>query len=41
VIEETLERIPSGRVHGFEALYAADREARTLAGELVESRATA
>ena len=28
VIEETLERLPAGRVRAFETLYEADREAR-------------
>jgi 1-deoxy-D-xylulose-5-phosphate reductoisomerase len=36
VIERVLDAIPAGRVHGFEALYAADGEARALAAELVE-----
>ena len=35
VIEETLARLPGGRVHAFETLYEADREARATAGELV------
>ena len=35
VIEETLERLGSRRLHSFETLYAADREARGVATELV------
>jgi 1-deoxy-D-xylulose-5-phosphate reductoisomerase len=35
VIEQTLERVPAVRVHAFESLYAADAEARAVAGELV------
>jgi 1-deoxy-D-xylulose-5-phosphate reductoisomerase len=35
VIERTLERVPSMRVHAFDSLYAADAEARAVAGELV------
>ena len=34
VIEETLGRLPAARVHSFEALGDADREARAVAGEL-------
>lgn len=41
VVERCLERLGSGCVHSFETLYAADREARTLAGELVSARAAA
>ena len=41
VIEETLEQLPSGPVHSFDALADADREARQLAGELVHARANA
>jgi 1-deoxy-D-xylulose-5-phosphate reductoisomerase len=41
VIEETLARLPAGRIHAFETLYAADREARAAAGALAEARATA
>jgi 1-deoxy-D-xylulose-5-phosphate reductoisomerase len=37
VIEETLERLPAGRVHSFETLAAADAEARRVAGNLVEA----
>ncbi len=36
VIEGALERLPAGRVHAFESLYEADREARAVAAELVE-----
>jgi 1-deoxy-D-xylulose-5-phosphate reductoisomerase len=35
VIEQTLERVPAMRVHAFDSLYAADGEARDVAGELV------
>jgi 1-deoxy-D-xylulose-5-phosphate reductoisomerase len=35
VIEGTLERVGAGAVHGFDALYRADAEARAVAGELV------
>jgi 1-deoxy-D-xylulose-5-phosphate reductoisomerase len=41
VIEHSLERLGAQRVHSFETLYAADREARVTAGELVEARAAA
>ncbi len=41
VVERCLERLGSGRVHSFETLYAADREARAVAGELVSARAPA
>ncbi|MBV9534221.1 MAG: 1-deoxy-D-xylulose-5-phosphate reductoisomerase [Solirubrobacterales bacterium] len=41
VIEETLERLPAGPVHSFEALAEADATARELAGELVAARAPA
>jgi 1-deoxy-D-xylulose-5-phosphate reductoisomerase len=34
VIEETLNRLPAARVHSFEALAEADRQARAVAGEL-------
>jgi 1-deoxy-D-xylulose-5-phosphate reductoisomerase len=37
VIEGVLDRLGSGRVHDFEALYVTDSEARRLAGELIES----
>ncbi len=36
VIEGVLERLGAARVHDFDALYAADAEARALAGELIE-----
>jgi 1-deoxy-D-xylulose-5-phosphate reductoisomerase len=39
VIEETLERLGAGRVHSFDSLYTADREARETAAGLVEERA--
>jgi 1-deoxy-D-xylulose-5-phosphate reductoisomerase len=35
VIERTLERLPAERVHSFQSLYAADADARRVAGELV------
>jgi 1-deoxy-D-xylulose-5-phosphate reductoisomerase len=35
VIERTLERLPTERVHSFQSLYAADADARRVAGELV------
>jgi 1-deoxy-D-xylulose-5-phosphate reductoisomerase len=35
VIERTLDRVPSGRVHAFETLYAADARAREAAAGLV------
>ena len=35
MIEETLARLPGGRVYAFETLYEADREARATAGELI------
>ena len=38
VIEEALERLPAGPVRAFDSLYEADREARAVAGELVEAR---
>ncbi len=41
VVERCLERLGSGRVHSFETLYAVDREARAVAGELVSARAAA
>jgi 1-deoxy-D-xylulose-5-phosphate reductoisomerase len=37
VIEETLERLEPRPVRAFESLYEADREARAVAGELVET----
>jgi 1-deoxy-D-xylulose-5-phosphate reductoisomerase len=36
VIERVLDAIPARRLHGFDALYAADGEARALAAGLVE-----
>ena len=36
VVEATLERLPAEPVRAFESLYEADREARTIAAELVE-----
>jgi 1-deoxy-D-xylulose-5-phosphate reductoisomerase len=39
VIEDTLERLPAERVHSFQSLYAADADARRVAGELVGVRA--
>jgi 1-deoxy-D-xylulose-5-phosphate reductoisomerase len=38
VIEETLTRLGTQPVRAFESLYEADREARSVAGELVETR---
>jgi 1-deoxy-D-xylulose-5-phosphate reductoisomerase len=38
-IEHTLDAVPAGRIHAFQTLYAADRDARAAAGELVEQRA--
>jgi 1-deoxy-D-xylulose-5-phosphate reductoisomerase len=38
VIEETLARLGAAPVRAFESLYEADREARAVSGELVESR---
>jgi 1-deoxy-D-xylulose-5-phosphate reductoisomerase len=35
VIERTLERVASGRVHSFDSLYDADSQARAVAGELI------
>ena len=35
VIEATLERVGATGVHGFDSLYEADAEARTVAGELI------
>ena len=39
VIEATLERVGAAAVHGFDSLYQADAEARTVAGELIAVRA--
>jgi 1-deoxy-D-xylulose-5-phosphate reductoisomerase len=41
VIRHTLDAVPAGRIHAFQTLYAADRDARVVAGELVEQRAAA
>jgi len=41
VIEHTLDTVPAGQIHAFQTLYAADRDARAAAGELVEQRAAA
>jgi 1-deoxy-D-xylulose-5-phosphate reductoisomerase len=41
VIEETLEQLPAGPVHSFDALADADAEARAVAGGLVAARAVA
>jgi 1-deoxy-D-xylulose-5-phosphate reductoisomerase len=35
VIERTLDAVPSGRIHAFQTLYAADRDARAAAQDLV------
>jgi 1-deoxy-D-xylulose-5-phosphate reductoisomerase len=37
VIEQTLDRVPAGRVHSFDTLAAADADARRSAGELVQA----
>jgi 1-deoxy-D-xylulose-5-phosphate reductoisomerase len=37
VIEQTLSELPSAPVRAFESLYEADREARVVAGTVVES----
>jgi len=37
VIERTLEALPSGQVHSFDSLAAADSDARRQAGALVEA----
>ncbi|MFL5817016.1 MAG: 1-deoxy-D-xylulose-5-phosphate reductoisomerase [Conexibacter sp.] len=39
VIDHTLDAVPAGQIHAFQTLYAADRDARAAAGELVEQRA--
>jgi 1-deoxy-D-xylulose-5-phosphate reductoisomerase len=39
VIEETLSRLPAGRVHAFETLYEADRSARETASALIGASA--
>jgi 1-deoxy-D-xylulose-5-phosphate reductoisomerase len=41
VIDHTLDAVPSGRIHAFQTLYAADRDARAAAGELVDHKAAA
>jgi 1-deoxy-D-xylulose-5-phosphate reductoisomerase len=41
VIEQALADLPAARVHSFDSLYAADREARRIAVELVSARAAA
>jgi 1-deoxy-D-xylulose-5-phosphate reductoisomerase len=41
VIEETLARLPAGRVHSFDSLGDADAQARKIAAELVAARAPA
>jgi 1-deoxy-D-xylulose-5-phosphate reductoisomerase len=41
VIGHTLELVESGRIHAFQTLYAADRDARAAAGGVVEQRAAA
>jgi 1-deoxy-D-xylulose-5-phosphate reductoisomerase len=38
VVEQTLDRVDVGRVRAFETLYAADRDARDTAGELIAAR---
>jgi 1-deoxy-D-xylulose-5-phosphate reductoisomerase len=38
VIETALERLPAGPVRAFESLHEADREARTVASELIAVR---
>jgi 1-deoxy-D-xylulose-5-phosphate reductoisomerase len=41
VVAECLERLGARRVHSFDSLYAADREARAMAAETVRERAAA
>jgi 1-deoxy-D-xylulose-5-phosphate reductoisomerase len=41
VIERTLDRVDAKGVHGFEALYRADGDARRVASELVGELAAA
>jgi 1-deoxy-D-xylulose-5-phosphate reductoisomerase len=41
VIERTLEQVGATPVHGFEALYGADADARRVAGEMVAEAAAA
>ncbi len=38
VIEETLEQLPAGQIHSFDALARADSEARRVAGGLIGTR---
>jgi 1-deoxy-D-xylulose-5-phosphate reductoisomerase len=40
VIEHALDRLGAGPVHAFDSLYAADREARAVAGELIDELAS-
>ncbi|HYV16019.1 MAG TPA: 1-deoxy-D-xylulose-5-phosphate reductoisomerase [Conexibacter sp.] len=41
VIAQTLDAVPAGRVHAFETLYGADRDARAAAQIAIEQRAAA
>jgi len=41
VIARTLDDIPAGRIHAFQTLYAADRDARAAAADAVDERAAA
>src|SRR5829696_1998156 len=41
VIAHTLESVPAGRIHAFQTLYAADRDARETAAAAIEQRAAA
>lgn len=41
VIAHALDTVPAGKIHAFQTLYAADRDARAAAQELVEERAAA
>jgi 1-deoxy-D-xylulose-5-phosphate reductoisomerase len=41
VIAHALDAVPAARVHAFETLYAADRDARAAARETIEQRAAA
>ncbi len=41
VIAQTLARLPAGQVHSFDALAAADADARRVAGELVQAHTSA
>ncbi|HEX8977768.1 MAG TPA: 1-deoxy-D-xylulose-5-phosphate reductoisomerase, partial [Solirubrobacteraceae bacterium] len=38
VIDGTLEQLPAGQIHSFDALAQADRDARRVAGELIRAR---